>query len=125
MSQNITNKEIGYKKEAIATEFLKNKGFLILKSNYIFHHCEIDIIAQKGDCIHFIEVNGSIKKVHSDWSRYYIDITFEELKWMIANGKKHFYRLDMGKIQIRNKVRAIKSNDELDAIFEEYGERKI
>jgi putative endonuclease len=56
MSQNITNKEIGYKKEAIATEFLKNKGFLILKSNYIFHHCEIDIIAQKGDCIHFIEV---------------------------------------------------------------------
>jgi len=31
----------------------------------------------------------------------------------------------MGKIQIRNKVRAIKSNDELDAIFEEYGERKI
>lgn len=41
------------------------------------------------------------------------------------DGKKHFYRLDMSKTQIRNKVRAIKSNDELDAIFEELSERKI
>ena len=50
-----------------------------------------DSIDSSKRSIHFIEVNGSIKKVHSDWSRYYIDITFEELKWMIANGKKHFY----------------------------------
>ena len=42
-----------------------------------------------------------------------------------VDGKKHFYRLDMGKLQVRNKVKAIKSNDELDAIFEEFGERKI
>lgn len=44
---------------------------------------------------------------------------------MGVDGKKHFYRLDMSKTLIRNKVRAIKSNDELDAIFDEYGERKI
>ena len=41
------------------------------------------------------------------------------------DGKKHFYRLDMSKTQIRNKIRAIKSNDELDSIFDEFGERKI
>lgn len=56
MLQNITNKEIGYKKEAIAADFLKTKGFFILKLNYTSHHCEIDIIAKKLDCIHFIEV---------------------------------------------------------------------
>jgi type III restriction enzyme len=33
------------------------------------------------------------------------------------DGKEHFYRLDMGKIKIRNLVRGISSNAELDKIF--------
>jgi type III restriction enzyme len=36
-----------------------------------------------------------------------------------ADGREHFYRLDMGKIGIRAKVRGVTSNDELDRIFEE------
>ena len=44
---------------------------------------------------------------------------------IIAQFPKVLSRLDMGKLQIRNKVKAIKSNDELDAIFEEFGERKF
>jgi type III restriction enzyme len=33
------------------------------------------------------------------------------------DGKEHFYRLDMGKVRIRNLVRGISSNAELDKIF--------
>jgi type III restriction enzyme len=33
------------------------------------------------------------------------------------DGKEHFYRLDMGKLKIRNLVRGVSSNAELDKIF--------
>jgi len=36
-----------------------------------------------------------------------------------ADRRDHFYRLDMGKINIRNKVRGVTSNAELDRIFDE------
>lgn len=36
-----------------------------------------------------------------------------------ADHKEHFYRLDMAKVQIRNKVKAVTSDKELDSIFEE------
>lgn len=36
-----------------------------------------------------------------------------------ADRREHFYRLDMGKLSIRNKVRGVTSNAELDRIFEE------
>jgi len=38
---------------------------------------------------------------------------------LIRKDHGHFYRLDMGKLTIRNKVRGITSNSELDRIFEE------
>jgi len=36
-----------------------------------------------------------------------------------ADRRDHFYRLDMGRLSIRNKVRGITSNTELDRIFDE------
>ena len=35
-----------------------------------------------------------------------------------VDGREHFYRLDMGKTTVRNKVRGITSNEELDRIFD-------
>jgi type III restriction enzyme len=40
------------------------------------------------------------------------------------DGQMHFYSLDMSKAAIRNKVRAINSNPELDHIFDEDAERR-
>ena len=34
------------------------------------------------------------------------------------DGRDHFYRLDMSQTAVRNKVRGITSNEELDRIFE-------
>jgi type III restriction enzyme len=36
-----------------------------------------------------------------------------------ADGNDRFYRLDMSKVNVGNKVRAISSNEELDGIFDE------
>jgi type III restriction enzyme len=37
-----------------------------------------------------------------------------------ADGREHFYRLDMSKVAIRNIVRGISSNSELDRVFSEF-----
>ncbi len=34
-----------------------------------------------------------------------------------ADGKEHFYRLDMGKDAVRKQVLAVSSNDQLDGLF--------
>jgi type III restriction enzyme len=36
-----------------------------------------------------------------------------------ADRRDHFFRLDMGKLSVRNKVRGVTSNEQLDRIFEE------
>ncbi|RKZ21383.1 YraN family protein [bacterium] len=46
----------GKKGEDRAVRYLKRKGYRILDRNYRFKHWEIDIIAQKGDTIVFVEV---------------------------------------------------------------------
>jgi Holliday junction resolvase-like predicted endonuclease len=44
--------------ENIATKFLVKRGFLILDRNYTKKWGEIDIIAEKGDKLYFIEVKS-------------------------------------------------------------------
>ncbi len=48
--------ELGKQGEEIATEFLINKGFKILKRNWHFGRLELDIIAIDGDTLVFVEV---------------------------------------------------------------------
>ena len=42
--------------ENVAAEFLKLIGMRIVERNFFFRHKEIDIIAQSGDVIVFVEV---------------------------------------------------------------------
>ena len=53
----MNNKQTGKLGEEIAKEYLKNNGFKILETNFRFSKIsEIDIIAQKQNILHFIEV---------------------------------------------------------------------
>ncbi len=52
------NLEFGKVVEKEAAEFLKTKGYKILKSNYKTKLGEIDIIAKDKDTICFVEVKG-------------------------------------------------------------------
>lgn len=48
--------ELGKKGELIAIDFLKEKGFEILETNFRLEKDEIDIIAKEGTTIVFVEV---------------------------------------------------------------------
>lgn len=49
-------KETGNMGERLAADFLKNKGYRILETNYRCRSGEIDIVAGKGNCLVFVEV---------------------------------------------------------------------
>jgi putative endonuclease len=49
-------KKLGNAGEAKAAHYLKKQGYKILKRNYRCPFGEVDIVAQKGDMVAFIEV---------------------------------------------------------------------
>lgn len=51
-----THKITGNKGEAIATDYLQKKGYLIIERNWRHKHLEIDIIACNNKKLHFVEV---------------------------------------------------------------------
>ena len=54
--QDLHKKLLGKKGEKLVVEYLKDKGYTILKTNYRTPMGEADIIAQDGDEIAFVEV---------------------------------------------------------------------
>lgn len=52
----MNRKELGAIGEKLAKNFLKNKRYRIRETNFRCREGEIDIIAQKDDCLVFIEV---------------------------------------------------------------------
>ena len=55
----------GAKGEAMVARFLRNKGFSVVARNYQCRYGEIDIIAEDGECVIFVEV-----KTRSDGMKY-------------------------------------------------------
>lgn len=51
-----SKRKFGNKGEEIAYKFLRSNGYKILLTNYQKRIGEIDIIASKKECLHFIEV---------------------------------------------------------------------
>ena len=52
----MSNKYTGTKGEEMAAAYLKQKGYNIVARNWRFKHWEVDIIASKGNCMHFFEI---------------------------------------------------------------------
>lgn len=49
-------KHFGAIGETVAQRYLQENGFIIIDTNICFWGGEIDIIARKDDCLHFVEV---------------------------------------------------------------------
>jgi putative endonuclease len=60
------NKNKGDWGEQLAVEFLKEKGYAILEQKWTFLKLEIDIIAQLGDILVFVEVKTRSNEEHGD-----------------------------------------------------------
>lgn len=52
----ITTRDIGNKAEEVVAEYLGDRGYKILERNWKTKYCEIDIVAQKGSTVYFVEV---------------------------------------------------------------------
>ncbi len=52
----MSKRKTGKYGEGIAVKFLEAKGFKIIERNYYYRHGEIDIIAEDGDTLVFVEV---------------------------------------------------------------------
>lgn len=62
--KNPTDKQIiGEKGEDFACKFIKDKGFKLIERNYYKKWGEIDIVANKGEIIHFIEVKTVSREI--------------------------------------------------------------
>lgn len=48
--------DTGRSGEKLAVEYLINEGYNILEQNWRHHKCEVDLIAWKGEVLHFVEV---------------------------------------------------------------------
>ncbi|WP_456431847.1 YraN family protein [Nitratifractor sp.] len=59
MKRNLLRR-FGNESEALATRFLEDAGFVIVERNYYAGKLgEIDIVARKGEVLHFIEVKSA------------------------------------------------------------------
>lgn len=56
MQKGNNKRKTGYEYEAVAAEFLKIKGYRILTQNFYTKFGEIDLIAQDGEYLVFVEV---------------------------------------------------------------------
>ena len=59
----------GYKGEQIAVDFLRQKGYQILKQNYRFDKAEVDIIAEKDETLIVVEVKSRTSSFLEDISQ--------------------------------------------------------
>lgn len=66
MIAHSSTKEIGKTGEDVAALFLESRGFAILDRNYWKKWGKIDIIASKGDMVHFVEVKTVSYETKSD-----------------------------------------------------------
>jgi len=51
-------RSLGRRGEELAATYLEKKGYLILQRNYRSGAGEMDIVAQEGDCLVFVEVRA-------------------------------------------------------------------
>ena len=80
MKDDSLRKEVGRLGEDVAAQFLVRKGFTILDRNYRKPWGEIDIIAEKGNIVRFVEVKAvSRENLPGDVSRETSDYRPEEM----------------------------------------------
>ena len=78
------NRSIGNFGEDAAAKFLEKNGYKILSRNYVANDAEIDIIAEKGDILAFIEVKTrNVKWTGSKYARPAASVTPEKQRKII------------------------------------------
>src|SRR3990167_5252247 len=91
---------IGRSAEDAAAGFLHQKGFEILSQNWRTRWCEIDIVAQKDNVIHFVEVKFRSSPTAGSGLDYITPSKIKQLKraalfWTNENNWEDDYQIDV------------------------------
>ncbi|WP_336516754.1 YraN family protein [Pollutibacter soli] len=81
--------DTGKEGEELAATWLQSNGFEIVKRNWRHFRYEIDIIASKKNCIHFIEVKTRKSKAYGFPEE---QVSKSKLKQMVASGAEYLYQ---------------------------------
>lgn len=81
--------DTGREGEELAAAWLSSHGFEIIKRNWRYSRYEIDIIASKKDCIHFIEVKTRKSSAYGFPEE---QVSKSKLKKMLASGAEYLYQ---------------------------------
>lgn len=75
----MTNHASGHYAEEVAGQYLQKQGYKVLELNWRTRYCEIDIVAQKDNCVFFVEVKHRLTNSQGTGLDY---ITPQKLKQM-------------------------------------------
>ena len=106
---------IPYEVNGVATPMYPD--MLIVRADvggYVFDILEPHDGSRKDNCLKAV---GLAKFAEQHWDKFGRIKLIRQMKG--PDNLNHFYRLDMGKAAVRNRVRGITNNSELDRIFEE------
>jgi len=85
MANHISTGKAG---EAMAVEYLSEKGYEILHKNWRHKHWEVDVIASKGDILHMVEV----KTKRNDKYGYPEDaVTRRKIKYLLCAAEAYLF----------------------------------
>ncbi|MFC2049857.1 YraN family protein [Chloroflexota bacterium] len=105
-------KELGALGEKLARDFLKKKGYKIREANFRCREGEIDIIAQKKDCLVFVEVRT---KTSADFGSPEESVTFAKKEKLITSALAYLnshkdlpesWRIDFVAVELDQKGKA-------------------
>ena len=108
--QNIKNYniEFGQKSEDFAEEFIKNKGFIIIKKNFrLGKYGEIDIIANDKDTLVFLEVKARTNDKYGEPEEA---VTFSKQRNIRRIAESYLYINKIENVPCRFDVISIKYN---------------
>lgn len=103
------NKTTGNNGEDLAVSYLSQKGYVIVERNWRFRHAEVDIIASKGNLLHFFEIktrtSGKFGKPEESMSHKKMDMlkTAAE-EYQYKNPQWKYIQFDVLAITLQNGI---------------------
>jgi len=94
--------------EKIAQNYLRNKGYKILETNFYTKRGEIDIIARKGKCIIFVEVKT---RTNLKFGTPAMAVNITKKKRIISSAKTFLYLHKLQNYETRFDVVEVFIND--------------
>jgi len=107
--------EDGKRGEAMAADFLRNQGYMIVTTNWRDKYCEIDIIAKDGDTLVFVEVKARTSTLFGEPDTF-VDLRKQQLliraadAYLYVSGHEGEIRFDIVSVYLgqKNHIEVIK-----------------